>query len=255
MATRIYNRNRSSRDCNFARGLALLAVATFACVSVAGEGMKNYTRTYKVSPKGAALTISNVAGSIKVKAWDKPEIKVNIILSENSLEVRERQTGNSVEIEVLCSKSTRNHNNQAHFDISAPQNCTLDLKCLTGSIQITSLIGRILAQTMEGEISLTDLQSPNITAKSIAGPIIYTGVLTADGIYNFHSGENTVDITLPASSTFTLMATTMNGNIDLGSFQLTDTTSQNKRVSGRYGNGGASLNLSTHRGQIRLHKR
>src|SRR5262249_52749994 len=115
--------------------------------------------------------------------------------------------------------------------------------------------GHIIAQTMEGEISLNDLHSPNITAKTITGKIEYNGVLNPKGIYNFHSVESSVDVTIPSGSTFALMATTVSGTIDLGNFNLLDASSKDKRVSGRCGGGGPSLNISTHHGQIRLHKR
>jgi hypothetical protein len=247
MIERIY-KNKRAWAISFLLG-ALIAT-TFLALSTVAVGKKFFSRTYKVSPEGAMLSISNPSGSIKVKAWEKAEIKVNANLMESWLEVKERKTDNGIYLEVHSPKT-----GQAYFDVSVPQNCTLDLKCLDGAIQISSIQGHILAQTMEGDITLNDLQSPNITAKSISGPIIYSGVLDPKGIYNFHSVENTVEITLPASSTFTLMATAVTGAIELGGFQLLDMTSKEKRVAGRCGSGGASLNVSTHRGTIRLRKR
>jgi hypothetical protein len=242
------HKNRRSGAAFFLRGALLIFI--FLTATVAAESIKYYSRIYKVSPEGATFSLSNPSGSIKVKAWDRPEIKVNASLMESWLEVTERKTDNNISLEVHSQKTA-----QAHFDVSVPQNCTLDLKCLNGPIQISSTQGYIVVQTMEGAISLNDLHSPNITAKSISGSIIYNGILDPKGIYNFHSVENSVEITVPESSTFNLMATAVTGAIELGGFQLTDVTSKEKRVAGRCGMGGASLNLSTHRGTIRLHKK
>jgi DUF4097 and DUF4098 domain-containing protein YvlB len=227
----------------------VLAVALFINIAAARNSIKYYSRTFKVSPQNAALTLSNPSGSIKVKTWERAEIKANATLAEDSLAITDRQLGDSIEIEVHCSKA-----GAADFEISVPQSCTLDIKCLNGPIEISAASGRIIAQTTEGEISLSALHSSNITAKSISGSISYNGDLDPNGIYNFDSMENSVDITLPASSAFTLLATAMVGKIELGDFQLSDSVPHEKRVSGKYRGGGASLILSTHRGQIRLHK-
>lgn len=210
---------------------------------------KHYSRIFKVVPNNASLTLYLPSGSIVVHVWDRPEIKVNATLKEDTLELREKEVNSSIELEVHCSKA-----GPAEFEVSVPAGCTLDLKCLKGSIEINAAQGRILAQTTEGPIDLRGLQSANVTAKSISGPINYQGILDSKGIYNFHSVENTVDIMLPANSGFVLMATAVAGKIDLGGFQLSEAIPQDKRISGKHGGGGASLNLSTHRGQVRLHK-
>jgi hypothetical protein len=228
----------------------ILLGVTFLAVTALAESIRYYNRSFKVSPEGAMLILSNPSGSINVKAWNRPEIKVFARLLDSVIEVKDKQTDNTINIDVHSSRI-----GPAHFDVSVPQTCTLDLKCLNGSIQISSMEGHIIAQTMEGGIMLENLNSPNITAKSISGPIIYNGTLDPKGIYYFHSNENSVDITLPASSAFTLMATAVTGRIELGGFQLNESTSKDKRIAGRCGRGGASLNLSTHRGQIRLRKK
>lgn len=229
---------------------ALLAVLLLASAAAAVGPSKTYSRLFKVTPQSSMLSISIPSGSIKVKPWEKAEIKVSATLLENTLEISERQVRDHIQIQVHCRKV-----GQAHFEAFVPASCTLDLKCLNGSIEVASAEGRIVAETMEGEITLNNLNSANIQAKSITGPITYSGTLNPAGIYNFHSGENKVDVTLPANSAFTLLATSVAGSIELGEFEVKGATPQQKRITGQIGGGGASLTLSTHRGQIRLRKR
>lgn len=210
---------------------------------------KLYLRLFKVSEAGAALKVVNTAGSIKVKAWDRAEIKVSALLTDKSVEIKDTQLENEVSVIVQPGKM-----HEVNFEIYVPASCMLDLNCLQGSITIIAVNGQILAQTTEGHIHIQDTNSPNITAKSIVGSINYSGELAQKGIYHFHSVENSVDVNLGAASTFKLMATAAAGSIDLGGFKLDEVTSKEKWVAGKCGQGGASLNLSTHRGRIRLHK-
>ncbi len=210
---------------------------------------KLYLRLFKVSEEGAVLKMVNTAGSIKVRAWDRAEIKVSALLTDKSVEIKDTQVENEVSISVQPSKM-----HEVNFEVYVPASCMLDITCLQGSITITAVNGQILAQTTEGHIQIQDTNSPNITAKSIVGSINYSGELARKGIYHFHSVENSVDVKLGAASTFKLMATAAAGSIDLGGFKLDEMTSKDKWVAGKCGQGEASLNLSTHRGRIRLHK-
>src|SRR4051812_20226696 len=92
------HKNRRSGAAFFLRGALLIVI--FLTATVAAESIKYFSRVYKVSPEGAVFTLSNPSGSIKVKAWDRPEIKVSASLMENWLEVTERKTDNNVSIEV-----------------------------------------------------------------------------------------------------------------------------------------------------------
>ncbi|MCS6886034.1 MAG: hypothetical protein RMM17_12250 [Acidobacteriota bacterium] len=208
-----------------------------------------YTRVFKVDSDAVVLKITNAAGSITVKSWTRPEVKVSALVSEKSAEIKASQVEDEITISVATNKMC-----PVEFEVYAPKGCVLDLSCLQCSITIVGMNGKILAQNTDGPITITDSTSQNITAKSITGGINYSGTLAEQGIYHFHSVENLVEVVLNPQSTFTLMATATAGSIDLGSFQMSEVTSHGKWVAGRYGTGKASLNLSTHRGKIRLVK-
>jgi Putative adhesin len=226
-------------------GLLLVA---FFLPSQAANFVKTYSRSFKVSSENPALTLSNPSGSVKVASWDKSEIKLFANLDEN-LEVSENQKGSSINIDVRCSKI-----GQANFEINVPTNSTLDIKSLSGVIEISSVTGPISVQTTEGEIFLKSITSSNVTAKSTSGSILFSGKLSQKGIYNLSSLENTVNVFLLPDSAFTLSATASSEKIDLGGFQLLDLVRHERRLSGKHHGGGASINLSTHRGKIRLTK-
>lgn len=237
----------------FARSflIGLFIMATFFSVTFAirpSNPSKSYSHNFKVSPKSAALTLANPSGSIKVTTWEKSEIKLFATL-DDTVEITDRQQGSSVQIEIRCPKI-----GQSNFEINVPVNCTLDLKCLKGTIEISDAAGPISVQTTEGEILLNNLTSTNIIAKSTIGTITYTGALAKKGIYNFSSVESTINITLPETTAFTLSATALPEKINLGGFKLTDSVPHERRISGNYAGGGASLNIHTHRGQIKLNK-
>ncbi len=237
--------NKSFSITAFVGGLLL---AVFFLPITQAANFKTYSRSFKVSKETSSLTLSNPSGSIKVASWDKAEIKLFATLNEN-LEISDNQKGSTVNIDVRCSKI-----GQANFEVNVPKNSTLDIKSLNGAIEILSVAGPISVQTTEGEISLKDIISSNVTAKSTSGAIFFSGKLSPKGIYNFSSLENTVNIFLQPESAFTLSATALSEKIDLGGFQLSDPIHHERRLSGKYYGGGASLNLATHRGKIRLNK-
>ncbi len=229
----------------FVSGLSLVIV--FFPITQAAN-FKTYSHSFKVSSENSSLTLSNPSGSIRVVSWNKAEIKLFANLNE-SLDIADSQKGSSVNIDVRCSKLGK-----ANFEINVPENSTLDIKSLNGDIEILSVAGPISVQTTEGEISLKDIISSNVTAKSTSGAIFFSGKLFPKGIYNFSSLENTVNIFLQPESAFTLSATASSEKIDLGGFQLSDPIRHERRLSGKYYGGGASLNLATHRGKINLNK-
>jgi hypothetical protein len=228
--------------------IALIGLVFSAGDLAAWANNKNYARLFKVSDE-AVLRITIPVGALRVDVWDRAEIKVDGRLQEETLELKDRQVGNSVEIEVFCSKVGR-----AELDAMVPRDCTLDLKCLKGPIEINGVKGQIAAQTTEGNILLNDIDSVNVTAKTISGNVSYQGLVDKSGIYNFQSVESLVEVALPFDSRFTLMATTLNGRVELGEFNNTDVVTKGKRLMGKHAGGGAMLNLSTQNGKIRLRR-
>lgn len=225
-----------------------LLIVVLSSPSTSASTFKNYSKNFKVFPENSSLDIYNPTGSIKVTTWDKAEIRLSATLDDH-VEISERQQGSSIEIEVHCAKI-----GQARFEVNIPQECTLDLKCLNGPIEVWSVSGPISVQTTEGEITLQDLTSNNIIAKTTRGVISYKGILDKKGIYNFSSIENSINVTIPASNSFTLSATASPGKVHLGGFTLTDSIPHERRISGKYGGGGAMLNINSHHGEINLHK-
>jgi hypothetical protein len=231
---------------SFLVGLSI--TAAFFSLTFAIVPSKNYSNSFRVSPESAALTLANPSGSIKITTWDKSEIKLSAV-SDDTVEISDHQQGSSVQVEIRCPKI-----GQSNFEINVPTNCSLDLKCLKGPIEISNAAGPISVQTTEGDILLNNLSSSNIVAKSTNGMITYSGTLSRKGIYNFSSVESTINISLPETTPFTLSATALPEKINLGGFKLTDLIPHERRVSGNHAGGGASLNIHTHRGQIKLNK-
>jgi ribosomal protein L11 len=217
-------------------------------VSKAANVNKTHSQSFKVSSQNPNLTLSNPSGSVKITAWEKAEIKIFANLDEN-LEVTEHQKGSSINVDVKCSKIGK-----ASFEVNVPTASTLDIKSLNGMIEILSVSGPISVQTTEGEITLKNITSNNVTAKSTSGAVIFSGKLLEKGIYNFSSSENNVNVSLLPDSAFTLSITAFSEKIDLGGFHLTDLVKHERRLSGKHSDGSASLNLTTHKGKIVLSK-
>ncbi len=109
------------------------------------------------------LTLTTFDGSIEVRAWDRPEISVEIEkrapnkAEADAIEVRVQQTGNRVSVEAVHPKGNRvrigfSMSPTAKLVASVPRQCNLTAKSGDGSITIERVAGSIGLETSDGSI-------------------------------------------------------------------------------------------------------
>jgi len=147
-------------------GSALLAGCE---VNLNTEGLSvRETRTFKVT--GAPqLTLATFDGAIEVRAWDKPEIEVEIEkrAMEQSLvdqiTIEEHQVGDTVELRVKGPARREfsgvtvgvNISPSARLRVSVPRSLTLTASSGDGAISADDIAGTISLRTEDGSVSAT----------------------------------------------------------------------------------------------------
>lgn len=125
---------------------------------------------------------------------------------------------------------------------------------VSGSINISDSKGVIHAQTTNDIITLTNIDSRDVIAKTTSGGVRFTGKIQDGGRYEFESFNGSVILNIPADSNFNLTAKTYNGTVNTEfPVQLTRTTG-GTLMSGTVGKGGVDVIVSSFNGSVQIKK-
>ena len=122
----------------------------------------------------------------------------------------------------------------------------------------------LTASTLSGEVKLSHIQHQRVSVKSLSGEVSYSGALLPNGSYDFRSLSGEVHLSLPAASSFRLLAS-LGGSVKINSdFNLKYLENQDKvspgnhreprSVSATVGSGEASVQVSLFTGSLRISK-
>jgi hypothetical protein len=185
-------------------GTALsLAVLGAAACSIDVEGAMAVAREERVLTVTGApeLDIRTFDGSIQVRSWDEPNVRVEIERrgpdSQNAaaLVVNVTQTGNRIVVEAPRPSGSSGFRfgpgRSVHFVVMTPKRMTLAARTGDGSITVETLTGTIDLTTGDGAIRANDLEG---RLKAHTGD----GSIRADrlsGSVDADTGDGAIDLT------------------------------------------------------------
>lgn len=225
----------------------LLALALHSA-SASGS---DFERTY--TPRGTAhIEISNVNGSIRVSAWEKPSVVIRAFTRNPSL-IEDRTSREDISVRIKPSLKPA----RAEFEVNAPANSSLVLKNYIGDITVKGIRGHVSVSSIAGDVRLVGVNSESLDVKVTSGNIVFDGELHEGGSYNLQSMTGDIDVTLPKDSPFNLNARALSENINLGAFlaEFSGRSRSSNWFSGNHLRGGPRLSLTTYSGRILLHKK
>jgi hypothetical protein len=145
------------------------------------------------SPQGE-VEIDNVAGSIDVQGWDKPEVAVTGTIGKDVERVDVTGDSNRTSVRVVLPKGEHWNMNEgdAHLVIHVPTNSSIyaslvssDLKvsAVRGALELRTVSGNISgdgggdlrANDVSGDIHFTAMAAKRIEVKAISGSIVLAG--------------------------------------------------------------------------------
>jgi len=235
--------------------LLLLPPVILTLLMLAGAGTaepySGFEKTY--SPQGPAnLTISNINGDINVTVWNRKTVNVRAI-APPSVYIEDQVSGNDITVSV--KKSLRV--GKATFEVSLPSETSLSLNNIMGRVQVQGVSGHITVNSFDGDVRLFGVRAQSVDVKVTTGNIFFDGDLQGSGTFSLQSVKGDIDITLPGSTSFNLVARALNENINLGDFasSLSAASRGVKGIQGTHLRGGPRLNLTTFNGRILLHRK
>src|SRR5579859_153659 len=244
--------------------------------------MQAYSQVYQVTGT-PRLVINGANGEVHIHTGGKAGTVTiqQDGASGNAGSMVTRSEGNTgTIIDVNTSTGSAFSDGNVTFDITVPDATNLDVHATDGSVDVNGVNGQITAATTNGSIQLENVQGQitlqsedgSITANNISGQVVATsntgsislehaklsgqsslttknasinfqGSLDPSGTYNFESGNDSVDVTLPDNSSFQLTTSTNGGTL------------QNDFGTSTVGSAPhASLSIKTGDGSINLHK-
>jgi DUF4097 and DUF4098 domain-containing protein YvlB len=203
----------------------------------------DYTVT---APAGTRVSARSVSGDIRITGTkgdlDVESVSGDVTIADAGQLARAKTVSGNVDITGATSAGT------------------LDIGSVSGDVVAKGVKARrIDAGTVSGDAELTDTTCEAATMKSVSGDVSFSGALAKAGRYEFRSHSGDVRLTVAAEPGFELDATTFSGAIN-SELPLTVGGEKGAAVSRRtlhgiYGDGSATIDVTTFSGSVIIRKR
>lgn len=257
--------------------LWLVAVAV-SVVAVLPAHADEWSKTYSLNGK-PDLRIETSDANIRVTTWDQNTIEAKVIttrykIGEGGIRVDERQTGNSVEIDVHYPHHNFNFewgNHRVDVIIQMPREGNVNLRTGDGRIDVAGLKGEMDLHSGDGSERINDVDG-KLHATTGDGSIEANGrfdalelksgdghvdVRASDGSqlaggWRLETGDGSVSLRIPGSLSADVDLHTSDGHIDLEMPVSAEGTIRQNEVHGKLNGGGSLLTIRTGDGSIHL---
>ncbi|MCA0254248.1 MAG: hypothetical protein LCH20_02045 [Proteobacteria bacterium] len=233
----------------------LLLSVVFFFVSFQDEafGQKKFSKSYPAT-KNIRLQLTNRSGTVTVEGWNKDEVRISALMEAPVANIVPQNLSGTIVINVKKDNQGRGEVGDVNFNIKVPYTSSVDIETVMGNLSVTNVSGGLVRAhiTSEGDITLTNIGAGSVSAENMIGDIFYDGEVQGGGTYRFVSTRGNINLRIPFRSSFRLVATAPSTrNISLGSFSSPGFgTVDGRRVTGRFGDGSASLIVTNQRGSI-----
>lgn len=180
------------------------------------------TKTFNVN-KGGTLNVAISSGDIKIKVWDRNELKINYEIDEDELQyidLKFNQDGNNIsvksdsytaDLEITVPSAFNLNLNTSGGDITVSENITGKIRINTsgGDIKLNEVIGELIVNTAGGNIKCGNIKGD--AKLSSAGGDIQAGYVEGECKINTGGGNVQVNNVLKG-----LSISTGGGNVKCG---------------------------------------
>lgn len=160
------------------------------------------------------VEVSNIAGSVTVKGWNRDSVRVTGTLGSDVEELILESDGDKVHIKVKVPEG-RNRSIDTDLVISVPGKSSLDTGTVSADIDVSDVLGDQSLHTVSGDVT-TQQTSSLLSAESVSGDVSITGS-KGDGEISASSVSGDVYLSRVSGE---VKATSVTGDMDVtqGSF-------------------------------------
>ena len=235
--------------------ILLLSVVFFFLSAAPQEivAQKKFSKTYPAS-KNVRLQLTNRTGTVTVEGWDRNEVKITAFMEAPAANMEPQNLSGKIYIDLVKDNQGRNEVGNVNFTINVPYDSSVDIETRMGNLNVSNIRGTLVRAhiSSEGDITLTNIYSPAVSAENLIGDILFDGEVQSGGVYRFTSTRGNINLHIPFNSAFNLVATAPSTrSISLGSFSNSRMNfGDGRRVFGKVGDGNATLTVTNQRGSI-----
>lgn len=234
--------------------LLMSVVFFFAAFATDAHAQRRFSKTYPVG-KNVHLQLTNRVGMVQVQGWDKDRVEIVADLEAPTANIVPQSLSGKIVINVIADNPERADIGSCNFYIRVPFDSKVDIETRMGNLIVKDVRGPGVRAyvSSDGDITLTNIYSSLVRAENKMGDILYDGQIQPGGTYHFSSMSGAINLRIPFSSSFRLVATAPSTrSISLGSFSNADLSfvSNGRRVVGQINGGSASLTVTNQRGSI-----
>ena len=233
----------------------LLSVVLFFVSAAPQEifAQKKFSKTYPAS-KNVRLQLTNRTGTVTVEGWDRNEVKITAFMEAPAANMEPQNLSGKIYIDLVKDNQGRNDVGNVNFTINVPYDSSVDIETRMGNLNVSNVRGALVRAhiSSEGDIILTNIYAPQVSAENLIGDILFDGEVQAGGTYRFTSTRGSINLRVPFNSSFNFVATAPSTrSISLGSFTNSSMNfGDGRRVFGKIGGGSATLTVTNQRGSI-----
>jgi DUF4097 and DUF4098 domain-containing protein YvlB len=239
--------------------LLLMSVVFFMLFTIAANGQRRFSKSYPAG-QSVRLELVNRSGTVTVEGWDRPEINITASLEAPAAVVQPQSLSGKIVINLVRDNAGRGDVGNVNFRIRVPYYTAVDIETLIGNLNITNIRSAMVRAhvSAEGDITLTNITAAGVSAENVTGDIFFDGTLQQGGYYRFTSMKGNINIRIPFTSSFKLVATAPSTrSINLGAFSggTMKPLGDGRRIVGQFGDGSASMQVTNQRGAIQFIQR
>lgn len=274
--------------------LALALAVAVAALAVGGGAWAGepINLTGEASANGLVY-IENLAGSIKVKGWDKNEVEVTGSLDEKAKKVNFETGGKKTVIEVVYPRTLKNLREGTHLVVMVPRGSRLTIESVSAEVEVSGVTGTIHTETVSGDVLLEKFGTEarvesvsgtvrasggkahiaaetvsgdiildfdvflDLSAESVSGAMKISGDFDAGGSFGLDGFSGKIVLLVPGGVSAEFEASSFNGDITTDFGHSSDRSrgySPGSELQFKTGGGAADVTINTFSGDIEIRK-
>lgn len=124
-------------------------------------------------PAGTRVEVDNLAGSVRVTAWDRNEVHVTGELGRGVERLEFERDGSRMRVRVVLPRQGRN-TGASTLEVRVPARSPVTVRSVSGDISSTGVAGRLQVQTVSGDLRVR-AAGGDVTAETQSGGVTVEG--------------------------------------------------------------------------------
>jgi DUF4097 and DUF4098 domain-containing protein YvlB len=243
----------------FVKSGLTLAIVLIATSVLAKTEERVVHQTFSLNENGT-VDLSNVNGDITIRGWDKNAVDMTATKKGRAedldlVEIEIDATPARLTIETKYPRRHRSTDVSVRYELMVPRKAELDtISNVNGGVEVSGVEGEIHLSTVNGSAELEGSKS-SVRAISVNGSVTARLLeFPANGNVKLETVNGSLELQIPANANANVEASSLNGSIHTDFPITVQGRFLSRKLQGKIGDGGTSIDLSTVNGAIDIMK-